>query len=665
VTTAGLCVLAALTFRIFDTDFWQHLAVGRAIWEARAVPDRQIWCWPGHGDPFVLPSWAFRVLLWPVWQLGGVGGLYLWRWLVALAAFGLLWLTVRRMGVRSLAALPVLVVAALIYRQRSLVRPEALVVILLAAQLWLLESRRAGGRDRSAWIVAIAWIWANVHYSYHVGLGILTLYALDASWRQWRSRTPEAALARAGGNPGAGWKATVRQAGARRLWIVLGAAIAASFVNPFGAGTLIQPFEFFFILRHEPIYRTIGELQPLDWTLNNRNGLLGLLVLWPALQVARARRGKLDPVEGVLWLLLTPLVLGSQRFIGFWAVIAGLFAARDVGDWVSARRWPIWTSRPWARAGLASAACVMLTGVELTRSDFVPGVGLIESTYPRVACDFIERNDIRGRSFNHLELGGYLLWRFFPDPTRLPFMDVHLTGAADTRREYFQALVDPAGWERLDRRHRFDWVLLRRLHSPGDRVLDFVDADTAFALVFVDDASALYVRRSGPLAAVADSLALRVMRGGEAWLETLDARVAMDPGVGVRLESELRRLAVDSTASSSLENLAANLMLMQGRPTDARRHLLRARSVNRHLQNYHLRMGLIARDEGRPHEALAHFQAERRDGETVWLAVLLGSTYRRLGELERARFWFRRALRLDPGSQTARDSLAALDAIGR
>jgi tetratricopeptide repeat protein len=657
VVVAASCVLAAITFKIFDTDFWQHLTVGRAIWESRTVPDRQIWCWPTYGEPFVLPSWAFRVLLWPFWQVGEVPGLYLWRWLCALTAFGLLWRTVRRLGVRGLAPLPILVAAALIFRQRSLVRPEGLIAVLLVALLWVLETRRAGARDHSLWLIGIAWLWANVHYSYHLGLLVVGVYALEATWRHRLAGR----AARRTGRPGGQRPAIeARPDGPRRLWLVLAGCVAVSFLNPFGAGTLAQPFEFFFALRHEPVYRSIGELQPMDWALNDRNGLVPFLILWPLFLIVRALRGKSDPVEAALWLAMTPIVLLAQRFTGFWALVAGLFLARDFGEWVAGRRWPVWTARPWARAVLASGACVVLTGVELSRKDFVPGIGVIEGTYPKAACDFIERHAIRGRAFNHLELGGYLLWRFWPDRDRLPFMDVHLTGNAEVRREYYQALVDPNGWRALDDRYRFDWVMLRRLHTPGDRPMDFLDADTSFVPVFLDDAAALYVRRRGPLGAVADSFGLRIARGGEAWLETLDARVAMDPTVGERLEAELRRLAQASTASSLVLNQLANLMLMTGRPSEARPHLDRAHEQNPSLPDYHFRRGYIALGEGRLEEALREYQAERRVLETSSLDARIGAIHRRLGDTKAARHWYQRAIRLDPGNGAAHDSLLGL-----
>ncbi len=99
--TAAACVLASVTFRIIDSDFWQHLAVGRAIWETHTIPRTEAWSWPTWGEPVTLHSWLFRALLWPFWQVGGLDGLFAWRWLTTLAAFGLALATARRMGARG------------------------------------------------------------------------------------------------------------------------------------------------------------------------------------------------------------------------------------------------------------------------------------------------------------------------------------------------------------------------------------------------------------------------------------------------------------------------------------------------------------------------------------------------------------------------------------
>jgi len=161
VAVAATLVLLAVTYRIDDPDLWQHLTVGRAIWAAHAVPATNVWTWPGYGQPYLVPSWLFRVLLWPFWAAGGLWGLAAWRWITTLAAFALLWRASVRAGARGLVPLLVMVACALVFRQRSQLRPDTLVAVLLALELWLLESRRGGGRVHVAWLVVLGWAWAN------------------------------------------------------------------------------------------------------------------------------------------------------------------------------------------------------------------------------------------------------------------------------------------------------------------------------------------------------------------------------------------------------------------------------------------------------------------------------------------------------------------------
>src|SRR5260370_42371700 len=42
---AAACVAYSVSFALYDTDMWQHLAVGRAIWTLKTIPTRQLWTW--------------------------------------------------------------------------------------------------------------------------------------------------------------------------------------------------------------------------------------------------------------------------------------------------------------------------------------------------------------------------------------------------------------------------------------------------------------------------------------------------------------------------------------------------------------------------------------------------------------------------------------------
>jgi len=79
------------------------------------------------------------------------------------------------------------------------------------------------------------------------------------------------------------------------------------------------------------------------------------------------------------------------------------------------------------------------------------------------------------------------------------------------RDGYIAAIADSASWVALDRGFRFDYLLLARDVSPGERLEDVLDQDPGWAMVFADDAAEVMVRRAGPFAALADSFAYRVL----------------------------------------------------------------------------------------------------------------------------------------------------------
>ena len=396
---AAVCMLVAVTFQIFDTDLWLHLTRARAALSLHALPERQLWTWPMYGarDPSS-PAWGFVFLIWPFWALGGVPGLFIWRWLVALAAFGVAGLTARRLGARGLAAIVVLLACAMIYRPRSQVRPETLAALLLMLEIWILETRRQGGPDRAWWLVPIGWLWIGAHVSFWVSWVVCACFVLE-DWRAGRSAPRRRAP----------------------LALVLLAMIIACFWNPLAGRTLFVPLQFL-ALRREPLYQAIGELHPIDWSINWQNGLPLLMLGWALLQIWRWRRGRGDLVEALLFLLFTGWALSAQRFLTFWAVVAAPYLARGVAEWLAARPRGRSPATPARRVAGAAAACVAITGLEVLRSGYPLGVAIHPNSVPAAACDWIAKTGVRGRSFNYFEHGGYLTWRFWPDRARLSFL---------------------------------------------------------------------------------------------------------------------------------------------------------------------------------------------------------------------------------------------------
>lgn len=658
----ALAIAFGMSFRLYDADLWQHLAVGRALWQLHGVPNTNLWVWPIYGAPALCPSWLFRALLWPFWAAAGVTGLYLWRWATALAAFALLWATARRMGARGFSALFVLALAALSFRHRSQVRPDTLVAVLMALELWLLASWRADGRPRRVAVALVLWAWVNAHLSWPLGFCLLAAFALDAEWRATRGRA--------------------RPATALVPYLAAAAAGAAlGLIHPSGWRALAEPFAFVFQGRATALYNNIAELQPLMWGVHWRTGIALLIVGWPLLIAARALRRQADLAELLVCALFTALAIASQRFAGLYVLAAAPFVARDLAEWLAARdhrKRLAATSRaagaeiehvpaapdmrPWRRFAALVFATLLISALEWSRPDVPLGLGIDLTQYPVGACDFVAAHDLQGPMFNEYYYGGYVLWRFWPERSRLPFMDIHQSGSAEDRAIYPFVFRNAAAWHELDARRHFELLLVDGSIRPvtGNRLPDQLDADSTWALVFRDDQACLYVRRGGVNAA-AEGDAYRLVPGGSARLSALGAACERDAALRAETRAELERQAASSPWNSRAASLLANIALIEGRGADARTLMTHALAVQPALPAGHERLGMIALGSGDARGALTEFEREARAGTgSPELELRLGDARRAAGDEAGARTAYRSYLTRHPGDVRA---LAGLDSL--
>ena len=665
VLLAAAGVVLSVSFRIMDTDFWQHLVVGKTIWAEHRVPLEHLWTWPNYGTSEVSwmgrsgwsPSWGFRALIWPVWDTAGVTGLFAWRWITTLAAFGIAWAAARRMGARGLVPLVVIVWCSLFYRHRSQIRPETLTAVLLAIELWLLSSRRVAplggqGGGHVWWLVAVAWVWANSHISYFLFFVILGMYLIDEAWRT--------------------------RAFPRNLGAVGAVSLAACFINPYGWQALWAPFEYFLRLRDDPMFKGIGELQPLSWANNQTDGVFAMLVLWPLLILWRWRRNGFDAAEAMICLFLSWYMAQSERFFGAYAVAAAVFVSRDLDALVGSLRRPHWASAPFARAALASLAIVGIGAAEWARADRPLSVSIDMRRFPVGAMDFIERHGIGGHGFSQQRVAGYQLWRFWPDRERLPFMDIHATATAEDRAAYARALSRRDGWRVIDRDGRFDYVVL----DPwgADSLLAALDTDPAMALVFLDDTGVLYVRREGRHAAVADSFGYQFIGGGgekplrafaavaaaTAAAADTSGRVAI-PAEAAALRSallgELDRLAESSPRNARANSMAATLAMAERRFPEARVALEAALRADPKTPLAHFRLASLALFDNRPSDAIAEYERERKIGERPGVDLGIAMAHRLASNNAEARRYFQREAARWPGTPTGRAAENALSGL--
>lgn len=494
---------AAVSFRkLPDPDLPWHLAIGRAVVQRGALPaaDPFSFTFPGKRIPY---EYGSDLLLYLVQRASPAFGLHV---LMAVCVGLLLYLLRRRAG-REDESLEwfVLALALIALGPWLLVRPATLGFPILAAELFLIERHRRGGKRADLYgLIALQVLWANVHGFAVLGAGIIALYALLAMKKD-------------------------------RAFAV--AAVAATCLSAYGPEIFLGPLR---VGGHE---RYIAEWTPASWDLLV-HGDPALLVLM-LLGIAAAFRGR-DLFSRALILGSMALALLRFRLAPVFIVCSAPLLARELAPLCKG-----WKSLPWL-----AAAAALIAPLGLMAQGVAPlGTGFDPSWLPVAACDFVEAHGVTGPVWNNLAFGGYLIWRF---PDRKVFIDGRTAYlyTPDFMEEAWKAEVNPDAFAALDRKYHFAWAMT---DARGGSFGVTLARDPRWALVYLDDRAAIYVDKKGPDAALAPA-GYAVLRHLTTGRDLLDA-----PPPLPALKRDVALALAQSPDSVHVREWAAALDLLQRR----------------------------------------------------------------------------------------------------
>jgi tetratricopeptide (TPR) repeat protein len=121
------------------------------------------------------------------------------------------------------------------------------------------------------------------------------------------------------------------------------------------------------------------------------------------------------------------------------------------------------------------------------------GFGFSKLLAPFGACDFLEKNGIKGRIFNTLDFGSYIGYRFYPE--KRSFIDGRLgMYKEDFYDAYRRAQNYPEEWKILQEKYSFNIALIRHLFSGSERLLKNLYNSKEWVLVYYDESSAVFLR---------------------------------------------------------------------------------------------------------------------------------------------------------------------------
>ncbi|WP_407193370.1 hypothetical protein [Bradyrhizobium sp. STM 3566] len=450
-------VLLALGPRLLgDPDSYSHIELGRWIIAHGTLPTSDLFSFSKHGAPWITFEWLSEVIYAAVYALAG------WPAVVAIAAaaialaFGLLTFFLLRELSPALTVLMV-IAAIVLLAPHMLARPHVLVLPVMV--IWAAALVRC--MDRSSpppyWALPLLVLWANLHGSGVLALGLIGPAVLEALLREKRSEWLHVLL----------------------RWLPFTAlAVVASCLTPKGPEPLLMPLT---TLAAGPALAWISEWRPQDFS---HSGGFELLLLAGIFALSR---GVTLPVVRVLVVIgLLHFALAQIRNADLLGMLAPLYLAAPLGRTFGG---PTGIDAAGRSRGLNLAALgvlVAMSGAALAR-DIRPAPAIT----PQAA---IAQADLAGtgRVLNDYAFGGYLI--FAGIPTFIDGRSELYGGPFIDRYNRALALIDLGDFLRLLDEYNIDATLL----APQTPAIAMLDRLPQWQRVYSDDVAVVHKRRDTP-----------------------------------------------------------------------------------------------------------------------------------------------------------------------
>ncbi len=321
-------------------------------------------------------------------------------------------------------------------------------------------------------------LWANLHGSFVVGVGLLGLVtAVEGARSLSRAPTDDALLPPE-------W---------RRLCAWSTCAILATLLNPRG----IRIYTFAFSMAHT-FNGSFGEwARPLFQSpFGARFYVLNAFAAALLARVWAVTRRVPAPADLCAWMLLFVAAMTSARYIVWLGLASGPLVADALTSLVSsASRTPFERGGQAAtRAGLGFVVAVtaVVLGVWWKRVLNAPHFEPYANDTPIAAVERLRALDASERPkrlFHNEGVGSYLLWAAPEQPI---FIDPHFALYPPEQIADLIRITNLVDLDSLVAKYRFDGMLLEEAHQAT--LLQHLSADPAWRAVFADATSALFVR---------------------------------------------------------------------------------------------------------------------------------------------------------------------------
>jgi len=470
-----MIVIAALFVgSVQDPDFWWHIRIGQWMVENGRLPATDIFTYTAQSHVWTDHEYLTEVLMWLIYSKAGAIGIGLFFGLITYAGFYLMYRQVRRQPF-VFAALGLAlgaVAGAPIWGPRA----QMITFALTCLELYWLQGYLSGRSRSLQFFPLVMALWANLHGGWVIGfvwLGV-ALVAELVGW-VWEPSNP------------------AHRAHVRFLAIITAASAVAVLATPHGFSLILYPFQ---TVASDAQQRLIVEWFSPDFhQIYLRPFELMVLLLIAAFAIRRP-----SLYEVLLSLAGLALALQSVRNLALFVAAATPVLVNSYSEY-----WKVITkARGWKPSLPTQPIFAVITAVTLLVITLVTVVHIAgetspnhqqtitATTYPVGAADWLAAHpDVGTRMYNQYGWGGYLAYRFYPQPNRRVFIFGEAALMGDRLlNDYEDIQTLRSDWKALLDKNGVDYIVYNR----GEALANVLATEPGWKLVYQDSVAVIYVR---------------------------------------------------------------------------------------------------------------------------------------------------------------------------
>ncbi|HMH01963.1 MAG TPA: hypothetical protein VK555_11140 [Terriglobales bacterium] len=478
-----------------------HIRDGQQILLTHSITRTDTFSYTMRGQPWFAWEWLYDVVIAAIHQWLGLNGIVFFTAVVIAATFAL----VLRLALHREGSLPVAVILMMLAVGASTIhffaRPHVLSWLLTVIWFQLLDSSEtaletaadAKQDRRLLWLPVIMLLWANLHGGFLLGIALCGIYLIAGLIRYFSDKEDRQKIG----------------PGLKRLAVASLFSLLATFVNPYGYKLHVHIYQYLsnrFLMNH------IDEFLSPNFHGVAQQCFAALLLITVAAVATKRQKLRLSHLLVMIFAAYSGLYASRNLPVSsilLTMIVAPIMSA-SIFDTDALQRM---TSRLRALILRGNAFAARMTDMELRfRGHLWPALALLlgllvciqhgrlggrqvmeaqfdAKRFPVQAVEVIAQRGIQDPIFAPDYWGGYLIYRFFPDP-RVFVDDRHDLYGERFLKDYLKVMHVQPGWEKFLNERQVQWIL-----APGEGSLaNILKETTAWKVIYEDSTAVLFQR---------------------------------------------------------------------------------------------------------------------------------------------------------------------------